>query len=464
MTSNNPIMLLKHIDIKRWLLAALAIPALIATGQPTADSIPEPHNQLSVDLQFLGRGESRYGGLPAVVEEEPEEGEEGVGTKVPQSNFALSRMRLPINFKRDWLEARVTPQHSGVWGQAGKGAFNLHETWVKMTTHHGLFAQLGRVALSYDDERIIGTDDWAMASSSHDILRLGYEGHGHKAHIILAYNQNADVMNSGGSYYRDGAQPYKTMHVLWYHYDIPRFPLGASLMFLNTGLQNDKNDFNGIEKTWFQHLLGAYLTFHPKRLVAEASYYHQFGKNEDGIKIDAWMASTKVTFRPKDTYGFTAGYDYLSGDEYFAVPTGHNLGVTYHDVIKGFSTVYGAHHKFYGAMDFFYVSAYLNGFTPGLQNAYLGAMCSPLKGLVINASYHYLAIATHLKDMKKTLGNEVELQAAYALSNDVRLAVGASFMKGSETMERLKRSTNKNDLRWGWITLAVNPRIFTTKW
>lgn len=454
----------KHINIKRWLLATLVLPALIATGQSPGDTIPEPKNQFSIDLQFLGRGESRYGGLPAAEVEETEEGELVEPDKVPRSNFVLSRTRLPINFKRDWLEARVTPQHSGVWGQAGKGGFNLHESWVKMTTHKGLFAQLGRVALSYDDERIIGSDDWAMASSSHDILRLGYEGHGHKLHIILAYNQNADVMNNGGSYYWNGAQPYKTMQVAWYHYDMKRLPLGASLLFMNIGMQNNEDRFQGNEKTWFQHLLGAYLSFRPKQWVAEASYYHQFGRNEDGIKIDAWMASSKVTFKPTDTYGFIAGYDYLSGDKYFAVPTGHNLGVTYHDVIKGFSTVYGAHHKFYGAMDFFYVSAYLNGFTPGLQNAYFGAMFSPMKGLMLNASYHYLATATHLTDMEKTLGHEVELQAAYAFSKDVRLAVGASFMKGNETMERLKRSTKNNDLRWGWITLSVNPRIFTTKW
>ena len=97
-----------------------------------------------------------------------------------------------------------------------------------MTTRFGMFAQVGRVALNYDDERIIGSDEWAMASSSHDILRLGYEGHGHKAHIILAYNQNANVMVAGGSVYRDGGQPYKTMHTAWYHYDFQRIPLGAS--------------------------------------------------------------------------------------------------------------------------------------------------------------------------------------------------------------------------------------------
>lgn len=454
---------MKHINIRRWLLAVIATPALLLSGQPATDTIPTAQNQFSVDLQFLGRGESRYGGMPEkTIVEVDEEGYEIENDKIPQSNFLLSRTRLPINFKRDWLEVRVTPQHSGVWGQAGKGAFNLHESWVKMTTRFGMFAQVGRVALNYDDERIIGSDDWAMASSSHDVLRLGYEGHGHKAHIILAYNQNANVLETGGSIYENGSQPYKTMQTAWYHYDFPRVPLGASLLFMNTGMQSALDDNK--DKTWFQHLAGGYLSFQPEQWKAEASYYNQFGKNEHGIKIQAWMASGKLTYMPSSTFNVTAGYDYLSGDKYFAVPTGHNVGMVHHDVIKGFSTVYGSHHKFYGAMDFFYVSAYHNGFTPGLQNAYIGGTYRPLKNMMLNASYHYLAIATDLEDMDKTLGHEIEFQAAYAISRDVNVSAGASFMWGGDTMERLKRSSKKTSLRWGFITLSVNPRIFTAKW
>lgn len=455
-------MIMKNISFRRWLLAALAIPALLATAQPDSDSIPVQTNQLTVDLRFLGRGEARYGGLPAVPVIEDDDHEIVEPDKVPTSNFVLSRTRLPINFKRDWLEMRVTPQHSAVWGQEGGSALNLYETWAKMTTRSGLFAQVGRVALNYDDERIIGSDDWAMASSSHDILRLGYEGHGHKAHLILAYNQNANVINSGGSVYVNGAQPYKTMHTLWYHYDLPRLPLGASLLFMNVGMQCTVEGL--LEKTWFQHLAGAYLSFRPDHWNAEASYYNQFGKNEHGIKIQAWMMSSKLTYMPSPKFNVTVGYDYLSGDKYFAVPTGHNVGMVHHDVIKGFNTVYGSHHKFYGAMDFFYVSAYHDGFTPGLQNAYIGSAYSPVKNLLLNASYHYFATATDLEDMKKTLGHMIEFQAGYAISHDVRVAAGASFMWGSETMERLKRSSTKTNMRWGWITLSVNPRIFSTKW
>ena len=49
--------------IKRCLLAALVLPALAATGQPAGDSIPVKPNELNVTLQFMGRGESRYGGI-----------------------------------------------------------------------------------------------------------------------------------------------------------------------------------------------------------------------------------------------------------------------------------------------------------------------------------------------------------------------------------------------------------------
>ena len=451
---------LKYINIRRWLLAAIAMPALLVTGQPASDTIPEPQNQLNVDLQFLARGESRYGGLPSTASADFDEPDESL--PVAKSNFLLGRTRLAINFKRDWLEACITPQHTGVWGQAGKGAFNLYETWVKMTARNGLFAQVGRIALSYDDERIIGSDDWAMASQSHDVVRLGYEGHGHKVHAILAYNQNVDVMNSGGSYYLNGAQPYKTMQTLWYHYNFPRMPLGASLLFMNVGMQSENDD--NLNTTWFQHLLGGYVQYRPKHWIVEGSYYHQFGKNELAMKIDAWMASGKVTFMPTPKYGFMAGYDFLSGDEYFAVPPKGQLGMVQHKVLKGFNTVYGSHHKFYGAMDFFYVSTYYDGFTPGLQNAYVGGFFRPLKSLLLNASYHYLAIATTLQDMDRTLGHEWEFQASYTFTRDVRLSAGASFMWGGDTMDRLKRSGNENSLRWGWISLSVNPRIFTTKW
>lgn len=174
------------------------------------------HN-LSVGLNFLSHGEVCGGGLPRASQSDED-----------RSAFLMGRTRITLDFRQKGLQMRATLQNSAIWGMKGNQALNLYEGWARLSSRQGFFAQLGRVVLSYDDERIIGANDFAMASKSHDVLRLGYEGHGHRLHILGAYNQNGENVYSG-TYYVDGAQPYKTMQTLWYHYDVPSFPLGLVL-------------------------------------------------------------------------------------------------------------------------------------------------------------------------------------------------------------------------------------------
>ena len=416
-------------------------------------------NQLDVSLNMLGHGEARIGGFDAT--------EVGDNDDLNKAYFLMERSRLTVDYKRQNLQTKVTAQHSGIWGQKGQGSFNLYEAWVKLSKD-GLFAQLGRQALSYDDERIIGPNDWAMAALSHDVLRAGYEGHGHKIHTILGFNQNAENTH-GGTFYADGAQPYKSMLTAWYHYDVPKTPLGASLLFMNIGMQGGKKDGTGDNEPQnrYQQLLGGYLSYKPGGLTVEGAYYHQLGRNEDNIKIDAWMASVKATYQwsmANGQWSMTAGYDYLSGDEYFAVPPKGGLGLVKHDVIRGFNPLYGSHHKFYGMMDFFYVKTYLNGFTPGLQNLYGGIGYIPWKPLSLKATYHYMAMATTLNGIDKTLGHDIDIEASCQIMKDVRLSAGFSFMTGTESMQQLQRADEDNRLRWSWFSLVVSPKIFTTKW
>ena len=432
-------------------MALLLLLAMMASAQQEGD------NQLDVSLNMLGHGEMRIGGLD-LTDGENSEGED-------HAYFLMERTRLSIDYKRTGLETKVIAQHSGIWGEKGKGSFNLYEAWVKLNAKNGLFAQIGRQALSYDDERIIGPNDWAMAALSHDVLRTGYEGHGHKAHVILGFNQNPEN-TQGGTFYSGGSQPYKSMITAWYHYDVPKIPLGASVLFMNIGMQSGIKGGEGDNKPKNRHqqLLGGYLSYCPGNLKTEASYYHQMGHNEDNIKIDAWMASFKTQWQITRRVSALGGFDYLSGDKYFAVPGKGMIGLVRHEAIKGFNPVYGSHHKFYGIMDFFYVSTYVNGFTPGLQNLYAGATYNPVKNLSLKATYHYMATATKLKDMAMTLGHDIDVEASYQIMKDARFTAGFSMMMGTETMEKLKRADQNNQLRWGWFSLVVSPRIFTTKW
>lgn len=428
-------------------------------------------NQLSFSMNLLTHGEACGGGLPR---------SEDTGSEEDESYFMVGRVRMNVDYQRPGLQAHAVIQNKGLWGMKGNNAVTLYEGWVKLTAKNGLFAQAGRIALAYDDERIIGPNDFATAAQSHDVLRIGYEGHGHKAHAILAYNQNGDNYYNG-TYYKDGSQLYKTMQTLWYHYDVPKFPLEMSLLFMNIGLQAGryKEVDDGIEikkvadqynmpRTEYQQIYGGRISYHPKHLTLEGSYYRQAGKvvNEEkyATEIKAWMVSAKATIKPTDKYGFVLGYDYLSGDDYVPVIHGGSFGMPYHEYEGGFAPLYGSRTKFYGILDYFYESAYINGFTPGLQNAFVGINYSPNNKFTCSATYHYLATATELHNLDRTLGHSIELEAKYKFSKDISLTAGYTQMTGTETMDRLKQGDSSKRARWGWFSLVISPSLFTTKW
>jgi hypothetical protein len=444
----------------RGLLLGTALFSMLSPLRAQSDSLP---NQLSLSLNFMTHGEVRGGGLP--------ENENGNAAGQSKANFLMGRTRMTLDYKRTGLEARAVIQNSAIWGMKSPQALNLYEGWVKMTADCGLFAQVGRIALAYDDERIIGPNDFAMAAKSHDLLRAGYEGHGHKVHALLAYNQNSSN-TFGGTYYENGSQYYKTMQTVWYHYDVPHFPLGASLLFMNVGEQaGEQEGTSGYDKnperTVYQQLYGGYVNFHPKHLTLEGSYYRQAGDNADDKQvapIKAWMASVKATVKPSDRYGFILGYDYLSGDDYMVVRKPGTIGMILHEVPKGFTPLYGSHTKFYGILDYFYTSAYLDDFTPGLQNSYAGAYYKPTAKLDCRATYHYMATATKLHELDKTLGHVIELQASYRFTKDVSFVAAFTQMHGTETMDRLKQNKGEKRVRWGWFSLVISPSLFTTKW
>lgn len=428
------------------------------TGGAQTDSAKV--NRLSVGLDFMTHGEVVGGGMPKTA---------GTLEVEDKSRFLLGRVRINADYQRRGLQVHAVVQNKAVWGASGNQGLNLYEGWAKLTARNGLFAQLGRVALAYDDERIIGPNDFAVASKTHDVARLGYEGNGHKGHVILAYNQNSgNVYN--GTYYTGGAQPYKTMQTAWYHYDAANLPLGASLLFMNMGLQagtNNTKDWdyerNGA-RTVYQQMYGAYVNYHPRGLTIEGSYYRQGGRivNTDmtAPEIDAWMASAKVTVAPTDKYGVTVGYDYLSGDDYVPDLYGGKFGMVRHDVIKGFSPLYGSNKKFYGIMDYFYESAYAHGFTPGLQNVFIGPYYKPNGKFACRATYHYMAVATKVSTLDRTLGHCIDLQASYQFTKDIGLSAGYTQMMGTETMERLKQDDSSQQARWGWFSLVISPRLF----
>lgn len=439
--------------LRRWLCFVLGVCLPLGASAQT--------HLFNLDSDFIARGEVRKGGT---AEER---------TDTPDGSFAaflLGRTRVTAGYQlftekqkeMPLLEASVSGQFCGTWGMGAPLTLDAYEAWVAVNFGPGFFAKMGRQALSYDDQRVFGSDDWSMTGLSHDALKIGYEGHGHKVHLFGAFNQNPVNMD-GGTYYAGGLQPYKGMATLWYHWDLPWIPLGVSLLGMNLTTQAVSDAVDQPNWVYNQQMLGGYLLFHPKQWEVEAAGYYQMGKEEHGIPIQAWMASVKGAFTASKQWRILAGYDYLSGDEDFAVPPGGNFGMQQHEVIRGFSLLYGSHHKFYGAMDFFYLSNYYGGFTPGLQNAYAHVQWTPVPQLTLDLGYHFLATAAKLRNAEKPLGHEVEFCASYDLGHTMSLSLGYSFMRGTETMEVLKRTSGKRELHWAWLMFRAAPRFLQAK-
>ena len=420
-----------------WSLVLMMLLPSMAYTQNT-----EKENEFSMSMQIRPRAEYRNGAwFPR---------NEGVKAASSINN----RARLSIDYKRSDLEIKMSAQHVGVWGQDPQidknGRFVLNEAWAKLDFGHGLFAQLGRQALVYDDERILGGLDWNVAGRYHDALKLGYANKNNEVHLILAFNQN-DEKKIGGTYYASGAQPYKNMQTVWYHYKADAIPFGASLLFMNLGLETGDAATQDSHTRYLQ-TMGTYLTYKPGSWNLDGAFYYQTGKNKDAEKVSALMGSVQVAYAFDKTWGVVASFDYLSGDK------GNG------DKFKAFDPLYGTHHKFYGSMDYFYANLFVNGYAPGLMNSRIGGRFRASDKVDMELNYHYFTTAVKLPDLKKSLGSEVDYQINLSVMKDVKLSAGYSFMRGTKTMDVVKGGNHKSWQDWGWVSLNINPKVFFTKW
>ena len=421
-----------------WSFLLMLLPSMAYTQNT------EKENEFTMSMQIRPRAEYRNGALTPR--------DEGVAP----TSFINNRARLSMDYKRSDLELKMSAQHVGVWGQDPQieknGRFMLNEAWAKMNFGEGFFAQLGRQSLIYDDERILGGLDWNVAGRYHDALKLGYANKNNEVHLILAFNQNNDSRTSGGTYYDSSTgQPYKNMQTVWYHYKADNVPFGASLLFMNLGLETGDKATDDSHTRYLQ-TMGTYLTYKNSNWNLDGAFYYQMGKNKTADKVSALMGSIQAAYTFNQTWGAVVSFDYLSGDK--------RNGGKY----KAFDPLYGTHHKFYGAMDYFYASTFANGYAPGLMDARIGGRFRASDKVDMELNYHYFSTAVKVQDLKKYLGSEVDYQINWSIMKDVKLSAGYSFMRGTKTMDAVKTGNHKSWQDWGWLSLNINPKILFVKW
>lgn len=198
--------------------------------------------------------------------------------------------------------------------------------------------------------------------------------------------------------------------------------------------------------------MGTYLTYKPQSWELQGAFYYQTGKNKNSMDVSAYMASLQVAYAFTEQWSAKLGYDYLSGE--------NGEGSKF----KAFDPLYGTHHKFYGAMDYFYASLFQNGYAPGLQDMQAGINYKTSPKVSMQLNYHYFATAAKLEGLKKGLGSEIDYQIDWNVMKDVKLSAGYSIMRGTKSMDVVKGGNHKSWQDWGWLSLNINPRVLFVKW
>ncbi|MBK5272154.1 MAG: hypothetical protein JJE22_14185, partial [Bacteroidia bacterium] len=189
-----------------------------------------------------------------------------------------------------------------------------------------------------------------------------------------------------------------------------------------------------------------------KSLSLNAGFYYQAGKDKDGLTLSAYTSTIALSAN-KGKFNYTAGWDYVSGNDAIS-PSGKN---------NRFDPLYGTPHKFWGTMDYFYVGT--GSPAGGLSDPYLKIKYgNKNKRFTAGIDYHYFSLARNQKDVSgkaidKYLGSEFDLLTTYSLNKFTTIEWGFSVMAAAKSMEYAKGITPGSANPTGtWSYLMINIR------
>ena len=409
------------------------------------------NEELKLNLQLRPRTEFRNGLFTPILE----------GQK--PAFFVAQRSRIGLTFsKNQKLKIGLSTQVVTTWGndpqvQPKANDISLYEAWAQLYFSPEWSVKIGRQVLSYDDERILGKLDWNNAGRKHDAALLQFERKKFIGNMVFAFNQNAEKVTN--TFFDNSlSQPYKDMEFLWMKYKFTDV-FSASVLAMNLGFQNPLDSSLSHLQTF-----GTNLYYKKNNLNISGTYYYQTGrtpgKNSLVIKTNAWMAAAKADYNFNKSFGLGIGSDYLSG---------HDMRST-SSTITSFNPLYGTGHKFYGFMDYFYVSSAHDNV--GLWDSYVNFNLNNAKDLSWQIALHHFESAAQIINYSggkggAALGDEADVTFNYKLMKDVKIGGGYSQMVTDPSMKFVKNIMPDQKMKslqnWAWLSINVDPDILLFK-
>jgi hypothetical protein len=385
------------------------------------------------------------------------------------------RTRLGLGYTAKMFKVGLQIQDVRAWGSTsqlvvGDGAYTtVHQAWAELMFNEKFSLKVGRMELNYDDQRMLGSVNWAQQARSHDLALFKYED-GFKLHVGLAVNQaqtNAYTTPKN----------YKAMQFLWFHKKFSD-AYSLSLLVLNNGVADTTlNNGTGSPMTTYSQTIGQRSVFKTGALSVGLNFYYQMGDDKsvyydtdaklyDHRKFSAMNIGLDIGFKLNDNFKLGVGYEFLSGQSQT------DTSADYRNTNHAFNPLYGTNHKFNGWMDYFYVGNHINNV--GLQDIYF-KLDYKKKKFLAGASFHYFMSAAEVMDMDEFinsgnitamssgLGMELDTYVGYKHTKGVIIKGGISGMFDSETMRAIKGGDNGASNYWGWLMIAVNPTFLNGK-
>lgn len=397
--------------------------------------------------------------------------------------FTAQRTRLLLGYNAYRLKFGLTGQDVRVWGQdvstinksttADNNGLMIHEAWAQILLTDtaiikklALSLKLGRQELVYDDGRLLGNLDWLQQGRRHDAAVLKYETAAWMIHLGVAFNQGKE--NSAGTIFNstptgnypantNGGLMYKSMQFLYAGKNLARG--NFSFLFFADQFSKFHNDtLNNLpvktfeSGTWSRMTSGLYFNNTFNKITTTASAYYQFGKTSGGENVNAYLLSAGAQYAFTKKFSAGAGIDYTSGG---STGTG-----------KNFDPLYGTPHKFWGAMDYFYVAS---GFgKAGLADYFIRSKVKISDKYNIAADLHQfnsaaaVTVPSSFNNNRRNFGKELDLLATAVITRQILVEAGYShfFSRQLLTTASVKNVINADlNSNWAYIMINIKPEF-----
>ena len=370
--------------------------------------------------------------------------------------YVAQRARLGAIYNHERFQFNLTVQDVRTWGNTShlaidnNGLLSIFEANVSLFLSEKWSVKMGRQPISYDNDRIFGSLDWALQARRHDAAIVKFRDSTWSVDVGAAYNQERPS-NSQIIYQLNN---YKTFQYLWANKQWGN--LNASVLFLNNGMERIYLQ-DGKQKgaNHFTQTFGTHLVYSREKFDVIGYGYYQMGEDITNHGVSAFNASIAGTYKLDKNWKFTLGGEVLSGT---------SEENTLDDMNRSFSPLYGTNHGFNGFMDYFYVGNHegnvgvidgfmkanynIGKFSFGLDNHFFYT-AAPVELITIPATSEFEA-------MDPFLGYEIDFTIKYQFADEVMIQAGYSQLFGTPTMRSVKGANNTIN-NWAYLMVTVNP-------